>query len=626
MKKHLLFTAAAGFFLLAAACASQKNDVGSDTALDRDAAPDPGDTGDDGCSPGLTDCGGACVDLRTDRSNCGACGHECDSIEVCSDGACGIECPVGWENCSGLCVDTDSDPGNCGACANNCADDEVCNEGECLAECETGYTNCFGSCVDLQTSSYHCGACGNGCEVDEDCIGGECRGGCGDDNCSGAEGENQCTCPEDCGPCTGCCLSGACYPGGTTDACGSGGESCDTCSAGETCSAGDCICEAVPCAAECCVTEQRCVAGRCCDEAWVTAIAGVYLTGITMDADGTIYASGQTNDSTSVFVAALDACGTVLSSAAYAPPGSMEAHGARVAVGSQVLTAGHVYASDSVYNGAYCAFSKHPVSAVGCNTIDLSEGNDAFWGIAASEGGFFWLHGFIDAPDSTRPTLIKSTGYGSACGWDPFADTGGGEGRDIAAYGAGVYATGGHQGQAYVVRYGYGSCSTGGPCPHCDPDASVKFSVEGATSVMGFDVAVDGETAYVGGFKALEDTGAYAPLLAKVNMSTASLISTAGEPDVTSDLDLYSGLAFDGSGLFGVGAYGYQGIADLAGTQGFITKIRATDLSKEWIETPAAINAVYDVTTDGDGGVLCAGAGPASGYVVRCTSSGSCPF
>lgn len=41
-----------------------------------------------GCAPGLTACGGACVDLNSDNSNCGSCGTSCTAPETCNVGSC----------------------------------------------------------------------------------------------------------------------------------------------------------------------------------------------------------------------------------------------------------------------------------------------------------------------------------------------------------------------------------------------------------------------------------------------------------------------------------------------------------------------------------------------------------
>jgi len=42
----------------------------------------------EGCGEGLTLCGEACVNLDTDASNCGSCGHQCNPGEFCGSGIC----------------------------------------------------------------------------------------------------------------------------------------------------------------------------------------------------------------------------------------------------------------------------------------------------------------------------------------------------------------------------------------------------------------------------------------------------------------------------------------------------------------------------------------------------------
>src|SRR5260221_1304344 len=57
------------------------------------------------CTEG-TPCAGACVDVRSDASHCGACGNACAGTQEC---------------CKGTCVDTKSDAMNSGACGSACA-------------------------------------------------------------------------------------------------------------------------------------------------------------------------------------------------------------------------------------------------------------------------------------------------------------------------------------------------------------------------------------------------------------------------------------------------------------------------------------------------------------------------
>ena len=57
------------------------------------------------CAIGLTsatNCGGTCVDTRTDVHNCGRCANQCNSTLVCQAGVCA--CPAGQHQQSGVCV------------------------------------------------------------------------------------------------------------------------------------------------------------------------------------------------------------------------------------------------------------------------------------------------------------------------------------------------------------------------------------------------------------------------------------------------------------------------------------------------------------------------------------------
>ncbi|MCB9602988.1 MAG: hypothetical protein H6722_26735 [Sandaracinus sp.] len=75
-------------------------------------------------------CSGSCVDLASDRSNCGACGNVCLADETCELGACTPRCeePTVW---CGACVDVSDDPDHCGACGRRCPTG-LCEAGVCL--------------------------------------------------------------------------------------------------------------------------------------------------------------------------------------------------------------------------------------------------------------------------------------------------------------------------------------------------------------------------------------------------------------------------------------------------------------------------------------------------------------
>jgi hypothetical protein len=72
-----------------------------------------------GCQNSETLCSGVCTEQTIDPSNCGSCGHACNTAggETCVAGVCG--CASGTD-CSGVCVDTTTSQSNCGMCGNAC--------------------------------------------------------------------------------------------------------------------------------------------------------------------------------------------------------------------------------------------------------------------------------------------------------------------------------------------------------------------------------------------------------------------------------------------------------------------------------------------------------------------------
>ncbi len=104
------------------------------------------------CNAGFANCNsnpadGCEVSTATDRSNCGACGRACALANAaatgCASGACTVvSCVSGYGNCNGAAADgcesnLRTDPSNCGACGS--APAEACN----LAD-----DNCNGVCDD----------------------------------------------------------------------------------------------------------------------------------------------------------------------------------------------------------------------------------------------------------------------------------------------------------------------------------------------------------------------------------------------------------------------------------------------------------------------------------------------
>ncbi|KYF68777.1 MXAN_6577-like cysteine-rich protein [Sorangium cellulosum] len=172
------------------------------SACSSDVAPEPI------CDAPYSNCGGVCVALRSDRDNCGSCGNECSSGELCVAGACeerpsqgvgvggsdgvpqGGGGPGGDDGaggdpsacdetrhvkvCDGACVDTRTDPDHCGKCGEACDPGRACAGGRCQPMCREGFTECADACVDLDADPQHCGRCDHACDPGQPCEAGSC--------------------------------------------------------------------------------------------------------------------------------------------------------------------------------------------------------------------------------------------------------------------------------------------------------------------------------------------------------------------------------------------------------------------------------------------------------------------
>jgi hypothetical protein len=130
--------------------------------------------------PGLTDCGGNCVDLSTDKHHCGSCRNDCTALAHvsaahCDNGACIIDsCQDGFFDC-----DSDAST-SCEAdstCPEICiADFQACVEGgtaccEATSSCQAFQPGCWGD-------RYCCRANGQSCWNACDCCSAASGGGC----------------------------------------------------------------------------------------------------------------------------------------------------------------------------------------------------------------------------------------------------------------------------------------------------------------------------------------------------------------------------------------------------------------------------------------------------------------
>jgi len=139
------------------------------------------------CSYGQIPCGNSCVNIFTDKKNCGVCGRTCGSQETCVNARCGPACTEsGTSLCDDTCVDLDTDMKNCGSCGTECpsrvsnARGSSCMQGECIIEqCKTDFADCNKKTVDgcevfLRTDAGNCGTCGTKCPSGQVCYNKKC--------------------------------------------------------------------------------------------------------------------------------------------------------------------------------------------------------------------------------------------------------------------------------------------------------------------------------------------------------------------------------------------------------------------------------------------------------------------
>jgi len=190
-------------------CADLTNDPGNCGGCGIACGGETNTCQDGACVCAGTVCNGACTDTSYDSYNCGACGTTCDEAggELCNNGSCVTYCeddPMGWGGyrCEpdGPCVEIYSDRANCGGCGIACGDGEVCDWGTC-SDCGGPENQCGGFCTDVAWDWSNCGACGNACEGAESCD------------------ESRCVCPIDAVQCDGVCTATA-WDSANCGACG----------------------------------------------------------------------------------------------------------------------------------------------------------------------------------------------------------------------------------------------------------------------------------------------------------------------------------------------------------------------------------------------------------------------
>lgn len=172
------------------------------------------------CNSGTQTCSngawGSCIgeaDLKTSKQYCGTCNTSCSASQVCENGSCLIDCGT-KTRCGGACVNLATDTSNCLACGTKCSPpaangNAVCTASGCDISCSN--TRCGTSCCGPTPAGATAGCSGNSCTF-------TC--GAGKHGCGGST--PPCYDNSDADHCGSSCLDCSAYAG-TTGTC-SGNE------------------------------------------------------------------------------------------------------------------------------------------------------------------------------------------------------------------------------------------------------------------------------------------------------------------------------------------------------------------------------------------------------------------
>jgi hypothetical protein len=320
------------------------------------------------CPPGLTLCGGTCIDPTTNNTYCGAASDcsgaiTCTPGTVCTGSVCKTSCNPGQIICNGVCVDPNTNLTFCGATSNcaganagtQCPPGDVCTGGACRLTCSPGLVNCNGSCIDPNTNTTFCGASGTCVGSDQ---GSSCQAGY---MCS--QGVCALQCQAGLVDCNSVCIN----PLTDRNYCGASG-SCSTlatqgtvCVAGQVCTGGNDAGVASTCQLSCKSTEVECN-GSCIDPTTDSFFCGATPGGTCNDvAPGANYqgvnCSGNTGTKGSTCVSGACTCpgGDVICGTSCIDPTTSNTNcGAKPPAGPNTGGCSSAVSSDPNYAGQTC--------------------------------------------------------------------------------------------------------------------------------------------------------------------------------------------------------------------------------------------------------------------------------
>ena len=94
---------------------------------------------------------GVCYDTQNFHDHCGDCNTGCQPTEYCALGHC---CATGTEWCGSSCIDVLSDNSNCGSCGHTCTTGLTCTGGVCSNQFSVEIFPSTGTLYDPGAASY----------------------------------------------------------------------------------------------------------------------------------------------------------------------------------------------------------------------------------------------------------------------------------------------------------------------------------------------------------------------------------------------------------------------------------------------------------------------------------------
>ncbi len=398
-------------------------------------------------------------------------------------------------------------------------------------------------------------------------------------------------------------------------------------------------------------TDTKCPFGclfnscRSCPSTWRKDISGIWLEGMAIDTDGSIFAVGRSSsdlglkDGDKVVVLKMDPCGDSL---------------IRNDITNNVRAGASSVVIDTTY--AYIAGSQCPSINAGdiCDTYaarinknNLSVVN--LWNISGTSSRIDFIKKVIPFPNDilwgvgtandsskepyTIPNIMMmkmNTNSGQYCNWNPFPPDGDtyDYGTDIAynSIEGRVYFTGRmNTTEGYLSSFLISDCSYSQPCS-CSPTGNTVKIIYNDPNIYAthpYSMLLDSNNFFITGLLT-DQGGLWEGFVAKVSGNSVLL------SDKFKMTQKYDAFAHIGNGpsdnlVIVSGLIGYDGSSSVGSATGIVSVYDKVNLKQVATFFPSNTNICFSSGIDAGGGIVLVCDTPTGASIIRCTSSGICP-